>query len=118
MRERHSRIYAFQSLAVGEIEYGENLLSGDDRVELEEIVDHLAAFEKVDETLNRHTRAYETGSPAHALRSHPDGFGRTALLFLSHNLSLSHVLSRCCHPGIVQSRHDDRRASGEIDGTP
>jgi hypothetical protein len=81
-------------LAIGEIEDGENLLARDGRVEFYEFVNGFAAFEKIDQTLNRHPRASEAWCAAHALRAYPDCLIQSALLFGCHNSKVGDPGSR------------------------
>jgi len=73
-------------LAVCEIEYGENLLARDWGIKFDKRVDRFAAFEEVDQTLDRDARATEAGRPTHAKGTSPDGFAETAFLFGGHNV--------------------------------
>ena len=78
-------------MAVGKVKHGEDLLTSNGGVELKKIVDGFAAFEQVDEALNRHARTTETGRTAQAQGADPDRFIQPVLLFRGHNLKLSHI---------------------------
>jgi hypothetical protein len=60
-------------------------------LELEEIVDGLAALEKVDEALNWHTGLSKTGSTAHAQGADPDCFIKPIRLLNGHTFTIGRI---------------------------
>jgi hypothetical protein len=55
------------------------------------LVDRFTAFQKVDKTLNRHTRPAKARRTAHALRADPHCLIEPVLLVGGHNPKLSHI---------------------------
>ena len=78
-------------MAIGEVKDRQHLPTGDGGVKLQKLVNGFAAFEQINQTLNRHARTPEAWHTAYALGANPDRLIKPIFLFRRHTVKVRNV---------------------------